>query len=58
MVIVIYGLRNRRPDLDFATAAWLLGIYGLRSRRPDLDLAAAAWLPLWSVTFIFTTIIL
>jgi len=57
MVIVIYGLRNRRPDLDLATAAWLLSLYGLRSRRPDLDLAAAAWLPLWSVTFIITSVI-
>ena len=57
LVIVLYGLRSRRPDLHLAAAAWLLGLYGLRSRRPDLDLAAAAWLPLWSVTFIFTTVI-
>ena len=57
MVIVIYGLRNRRPDLDLATAAWLLGIYELRSRRSDLGLAAATWLPLWSVTFIIAAVI-
>ena len=58
VVIVIYGFRNRRPNLDLAAAAALVIVLNrLRSRRSDFDLAAAAWLLLRSVTFVITALI-
>jgi hypothetical protein len=58
LVIVLYGLRSRRPDLDLAAAAALVIVLNrLRSRRSDFDLAAAAWLLLRSVTFVITALI-